>query len=182
MWKSLKMKAKSHARCANRSYQEGHVVTVNIVTVSYVCHAWKCTKPHLITSCLTIIMISSWSDPDDLTKVWPDHEFAKNWIPESNCTRRMYSWFACFSCNAMIVWHLGSVGLSANISTVSTVVCNSGQARPKMTRKMRTTIEILTPHAQHYDNFLQNFWAYCSRHDRVCGKVHFYGGHFFTWL
>ena len=51
-----------------------------------------------------------------------------------------------------------------------------------MTRKMRTTIEILTPHAQHYDYFLQNFWAYCSRHGRVCGKVHFYGGHFFTWL
>ena len=24
-----------------------------------------------------------------------------------------------------------------------------------MTRKMRTTIEILTPHAQHYDYFLQ---------------------------
>ena len=47
---------------------------------------------------------------------------------------------------------------------------------------MRTTIEILTPHAQHYDYFLQIFWAYCSRHGRVCGKVHFYGGHFFTWL
>ena len=47
---------------------------------------------------------------------------------------------------------------------------------------MRTTIEILTPHAQQYGNFLQNFWAYCSRHDRVFGKVSFYGGHFFTWL
>ena len=47
---------------------------------------------------------------------------------------------------------------------------------------MRTTIEILTPHAQHYDYFLQNFWAYCSRHDRVFGKVSFYGEHFFTWL
>ena len=47
---------------------------------------------------------------------------------------------------------------------------------------MRTTIEILTPHAQQYGNSLQNFWAYCSRHDRVFGKVSFYGEHFFTWL
>ena len=43
---------------------------------------------------------------------------------------------------------------------------------------MRTTIEILTPHAQHYDNFLQNFSVYDSRHDKVCGKVSFYGEHF----
>ena len=34
-------------------------------------------------------------------------------------------------------------------------MCNSGQARPKMTRKMRTIIEILTPHVQHYEFFLQ---------------------------
>ena len=47
---------------------------------------------------------------------------------------------------------------------------------------MRTTIEILTPHAQQYGNSLQNFWAYFSRHDRVFGKVSFYGEHFFTWL
>ena len=58
-------------------------------------------------------------------------------------------------------------------------MCNSGQARPKMTRKMRTIIEILTPHAQHYDNFLQNLWTYCSRHDRVFVKVSFYGEQFF---
>ena len=51
-----------------------------------------------------------------------------------------------------------------------------------MTRKMRTIIEFLTPHVQHYEFFLQNFWAYCSRHGRVGGKAHFYGEHFFTWL
>ena len=50
-------------------------------------------------------------------------------------------------------------------------VSRTGQARPKMTRKMRTIIEILTPHVQHYEFFLQNFWAYDSRHDSICGKV-----------
>ena len=86
------------------------------------------------------------------------------------------------SCSTL--WALGVVWLLSYNSSIlfDAVVCNSSQARPKMTMKMRTTIEILTPHAQHYGNFLQNFWAYCSRHGRVCGKVSFYGEHFFTWL
>ena len=72
--------------------------------------------------------------------------------------------------------------LWSNLIQSSVTLVRFSKVRPKMTRKMRTIIEILTPHAQHYDNFLQNFWAYCSRHDRVCGKVSFYGEHFFTWL
>ena len=34
---------------------------------------------------------------------------------------------------------------------------NSSQVRHEMTRKMRTIIDFLTPHAQHYEFFLQNF-------------------------
>ena len=115
----------------------------------------------------------------DLTKVWPRPRVRENlntwskWkLLDSLCT----------SCSAL--WALGVVWLLSYNSSIlfDPVVCNSSQARPKMTMKMRTTIEILTPHAQHYDNFLQNFWAYCSRHGRECGKAHFYGGPLFTWL
>ena len=42
-------------------------------------------------------------------------------------------------------------------SESSVTLVRFSKVRPKMTRKMRTTIEILTPHAQHYDYFLQNF-------------------------